>query len=73
MTRNKLGGIYIEKATWSDNLAIALASYFSGHLDRPDNDEDDPELGWGKWVLMKTDEALDLVLKEINENISNRP
>lgn len=56
----------VERDAWnSDNLAIVLASYFSRHIDRPGEDVDDTETGWGKWVLQKTDEALDLIAEEI--------
>jgi len=43
-----------------DNIAIALASYFSGHLDCPDKEDDefDDETGWSLWVMEKTNTAL---------------
>ena len=41
-----------------DNLSIALATYFSDHLDRPENDEE-TETGWGQWVESRTDDILE--------------
>lgn len=43
----------------TDNVAIALASYFSRHLRRPGDDPDDPDSGWGEWVLQQTYATLD--------------
>lgn len=65
--KNLLGGIDLETDRQCDNLAVALASYFSRHMYRPNDDEDDPELGWGKWVMTKTEEALDLIVKGFAE------
>jgi hypothetical protein len=58
---NRLGGIPVEDCPRSDNLAIVLATYFSEHMDRPENDPENTDLGWGEWVLKKTDEALALI------------
>ena len=44
---------------WADNLAIALCSYFDGHMGRPEDDEDDDETGWGPWVIERVNEALE--------------
>ncbi len=40
-----------------DSLAIALCTYFSEHLDCPDEEEDD-ETGWKPWVSKRCDMAL---------------
>lgn len=56
----------------SDNLSIALATYFEKHMDRPTDDEDDPELGWSPWVMQKTEKALDLLTDDIEKLISDR-
>ena len=63
--RNIVGNVAVEESHDTDNLAIVLASYFSGHINRPSDDPDDAELGWGEWVLEKTNAALDLIADEI--------
>lgn len=66
--RNFVGSIHVEKgeaSVMSDNLAIVLCSYFEGHVDRPEYDEIDPDKGWSKWALQKTDEALDIIAAEL--------
>ena len=67
--RNHIGDISVEPGGTlfnpSDNLTIVLATYFSKHMDRPENDPDDPDLGWGgKWVRGKTEAALDIIARE---------
>lgn len=47
-----------------DNLAIALCSYYSRHMDRPDPDPD-TEHGWGAWVEQKCNEALDAIAAKV--------
>jgi len=54
--RNKIGCI----DAGGDNVAIALASYFEGHMGRPENDRDD-DLGWGPWVVEQTNAVLDRI------------
>lgn len=63
---NRIGGVDLEDCPGSDNLAIALATYFSGHIDRPDPDPD-TEDGWGEWVLAKTNEALRRIAEEVEK------
>ncbi len=66
VSRNFLGGVYIENSSSADNLAIALCSYFSKHTDRPDDDpEHDDNFHWGDWVIEKTNAALDLIASEL--------
>ena len=68
--RNELGGIQLEEGPNADNLAIALATYFDIHMDRPDPDPDTGDLGWGDWVIEKTNDALDKIVTELN--LANR-
>lgn len=57
--RNILGCADVDPlADHSDNIAIALCTYFEGHRDRPDPDPQ-TEHGWGEWAERKTDQALD--------------
>jgi hypothetical protein len=62
--RMVLGGSSVEDVDLSDTLAIALATYFSDHRDRPNPDPED-ESGWGEWVVGKTNAALTLITKEL--------
>lgn len=51
-----------------DNLAIALCTYFSDHMDRPEEDEatEDEDNGyWGDWVSKKCDEAGEEIIKQL--------
>lgn len=67
--RNRIGSIYVEDGgARGDNLAIVLASYFSRHMDRPEDDEDHPDFGWGKWVIEKLNRALELIAAESSQN-----
>ncbi len=50
-----------EDNAMDDNLAIALATYYSKHSDCPDPDEVDEETGWGKWTLAKSRDLLDRI------------
>lgn len=71
--RRELGGFAVEEYSESshqplDNLAIVLCTYFSEHEERPIDDvdtESDDNSFWGEWVKKKTDEALELLEKQI--------
>jgi hypothetical protein len=56
--RNNLGAFRLEDDPWTDNLAIALCSYFEDHNGRPDPDPP-TENGWGQWAEGKADAVLD--------------
>jgi hypothetical protein len=62
----KLAGAPTEEPS-TDNLATVLCTYFEGHPDRPDGDQDDEEAGWGEWVVMKCYIALNLIAREIKD------
>lgn len=66
--RNYLGNIYVEDDPTSDNLAIALASYFEKHIDRPDEDPAWEDTEWGQWVIEKTNRALDRIAEATDLN-----
>lgn len=58
---NEIGGMCVEDIFDSDNLTIVLASYFERHIDHPEDDDIDNDLGWSDWVIKKTNEALKLL------------
>jgi len=66
--RNIIAGEYLEDTGQGDNLAIALCSYFEGHLDAP---EDDPqnEYGWGEWASGKYEAALTRIANAVQDHI----
>lgn len=65
--RNEIGNLPVIEGglALDDNLAIALATYFSSHPDRPESDKDDDELGWGLWVIGRVDDMLDRIIKKV--------
>ena len=65
--RNRAGSTPVLQGGFvtDDNLAIALCTYFSFHPERPEDDPLDDEVGWGKWVIEKTDDLIDRVIQEI--------
>lgn len=66
--RNFIGGIDIEGSSGGDNLIIALCSYFERHYERPSNDEESDN-GWGEWVEMMANNALDNIASSIESYI----
>ena len=63
--RVEIGGCLLEKHNGiQDNLAIALCSYFSSHMDRPEDDTE-TENGWGQWAEEKTNEAIELIAASV--------
>jgi hypothetical protein len=63
---NKVGSIPVIDggSVTDDNLAIALATYFEDHPDRPETDEINDETGWGDWVIEKVDDLICRAIKE---------
>jgi len=59
-SRNKVGTIklFFREDSSHDNLSIALATYFSSHPDKPDDDDFNDELGWSQWAIDKTNDVL---------------
>lgn len=73
-----LSGTHVEDRRSSDplelidNLAIALAFYFTHHMDRPRDDDDtaSEENGdLGQWVKEKTDRAIELLATGIESHL----
>lgn len=48
----------------TDNVAIALATYFEEHPHKPDEEVDD-ELGWTPWVVEQVNFTLDAIAKAL--------
>lgn len=70
--RDDLAGCYVEDYN-GDNLAIVLVSYFEDHIDRPLDDPNDEETGWGVWSIKKTEEALDHIAEQAAAWIEEGP
>lgn len=64
--RNRLGCLPATTTDLAgDNVAIALASYFEDHPNRPENDPPHPDSeAWGTWVIEQTNDALDRLVAE---------
>lgn len=56
--KEEFGSMPMSDSPGGDNLAIALATYFSDHLERPENDEE-TETGWGEWVESRTNDVIE--------------
>lgn len=74
--RNRIGNLFVKPleagaadCTGEDNLAIALATYFESHPDRPADDPPHPEHeAWGRWALERTDALLDRIVEELSKS-----
>ena len=72
--RNRLGSVPAIRFepgvsdSLGDNVAIAFATYFSDHPERPSDDPPDEDSGsWGQWVVEKTNDALDRMAEVLVE------
>jgi hypothetical protein len=67
--RNRVGNIMVDTTDEnSDSLGVVLASYFDGHMHRPESDPVDDETGWGEWVLAKSYAAMDNIAEFVAAN-----
>jgi hypothetical protein len=66
ITRNDIAAVTAGRTSGWDNVATALAAYFSDHLDRPEDDEEGED-GWGVWVIEQTNITLDAIAAKCNE------
>lgn len=66
ITRNDIAAVTAGSNAGWDNVATALATYFSDHLDRPEGDEEGED-GWGVWVIEQTNITLDAIAAKCNE------
>ena len=66
ITRNDIAAVTAGSNAGWDNVATALAAYFSDHLDRPEDDEEGED-GWGIWVIEQTNITLDAIAAKCNE------
>lgn len=55
-----------------DNIAIVFVTYFEKRLDRPEDDEIDDEVGWSKWAIEKTNDALNRIVEYLTSHPSGR-
>lgn len=56
-----------------DNLAIALATYFEEHPDKPENAKVDDETGWSDWAIEKTDDVLRRIVECLQCSCNEEP
>lgn len=45
---NKL--LYLDMLPGCDSLGVAIATFYEGHHERPDDDHEDGDTGWGEWT-----------------------
>ena len=66
--QNKVGSIpaFDDGCVTDDNIAIALATYFEGLPECPDDDVDD-EIGWSVWAVEKSDDAINRIIELITK------
>lgn len=48
----------------ADCVGIALASYFEGHMNLPDDDEIGED-GWSIWAIAQTNHTLDAIVEAL--------
>jgi hypothetical protein len=61
---------WIDRACRGDNLAVALCSYFSDHVDCPEDQSDD-ETGWKPWASDKEEEAATNLAEAVLDAVRN--
>lgn len=56
------------RSEWfTDNLAIAICTYWNEHMDRPEDDPIDEDYGWGKWVVEQYEATMDRIVAAVEK------
>lgn len=71
--RNEIGSIPMmsDGVATDDNVAIALATYFEGLPECPENDVND-EVGWSQWAIDQTNDVLDRIAEKLSNQRMQR-
>lgn len=68
---NIIANINMEDSYWSDNIGVALLSYFERHIDCPDDDKIDEDTGYSIWAMKQTDKVLERIGQVINDMLKS--
>lgn len=67
-----LGECILEDRAASDSLLLVLIDYFERHMDRPKQDDEDPETGWSLWAMNMAQDALSRIARFSEKEILTR-
>jgi hypothetical protein len=65
--KHRIAWIRMGDSPDADNLAVAICTYFSNHPERPENDPDDDETGWGEWVNQQYERTMTRIMAASRE------